>query len=233
MSEDIVFHFLTAGPSFTAELPPVIESSAFRTATAVIAIRRDANREFHYVANRIQEEQASDIFKDHELVDENVADGGIPFRTYRRTVEPVIWTLEWELIYGRLYSHLRAEDGREYAAVVARSLRIGEPGEPIPYLLPEPPLVRVSDRRPGYQEIVSYYDRARAPRRALVFARPGSARAGQVTVGGGATSRGGSHEGIDVVLEGDWGDDDAQRRALKQVAASLQVAGSSTTAEAR
>jgi len=95
---------------------------------------------------------------------------------------PDVWWLRWPLQKGVLYTHLREEDGLEFADTVLRSLSILEEGPDADvFLLPEPPLRSAIAAQPGFDEAASFWSSEGRPW-SLTLRRPGFVADGQTLI---------------------------------------------------
>lgn len=109
---------------------------------------------------------------------------------YRWLEEPPQWFLQWHLVNGSIWTHLRVEDGVALAQTTVDALGILEdPAGGTPFLLPNPPLRSAVSGRPGYQEFATYFSSVRPDWR-IALQRPGFLSPNQTRVLPAADVRG-------------------------------------------
>jgi hypothetical protein len=139
------FSFLTAGPAFEVQVPDDFDATP--ETSAPLSIKDGKGwRSYVFVPNE-RDEGVSEPRLVRELTDRD----GRTVEMYEDSRPPTIWLLRWLLPGGVIYTHLRQEEGPDWADTIVENLGIVENAS-LPVLLPEPPLARAVSTRPGFQE---------------------------------------------------------------------------------
>ncbi len=190
--------FLSAGPRFALDLPddffPIPKLSSPLNIHSTWGARS-----FDFIPWEIDGGMSADPL----LETRTDRDGRVVELHKQADPPPDVWWLRWPLQRGALYTHLREEDGLEYAETVLQSLSILEDGpDAAVFLLPDPPLRVAVAAQPGFDEAASFWSKDGRPW-SLTLRRPAFVSEGQTVIARNMDPpvlRGGAGFGIEVVV---------------------------------
>lgn len=196
------FSFLASGPVFSLELPNDFSAVPYLSSPL---LNGRGGRSFDFVPTEFD----PGIGEAEDYVGTVTDKDGRSVEMWKRRDEPPLWWLRWILPSGVIHTHLREEDGVEFAETTASSLSIGETGSGTPVLLPDAPLEFGGSTAPGHQELATFVRPPRGAGWSVTLQRPGFVARGKTYVApdrgpeGQYVARAGSKFGLELSITGD------------------------------
>lgn len=208
--------FLAAGPEFRVDIGGPFGATPSMNVPLYNGV---GDRDFTFIARHL------DVSPDegHRHLGTLEGGDGRHVGLYKRTQDPPLWWLRWELEAGSLWTHLREEDGEAFGATTARAIEIIERDDGLPFVLFGEPMRFAAKAYPGSQEEIMFHS-GDGYAIGLSLTRPGFAKRGSVAAvrsddGDVHQVRVGAALGIDVSC---WGkDENTALEVAKATASSL------------
>lgn len=210
------FSFLTSGPDVGVTLPDPFSATPALSSPLISGV---GARSFDFNPPPVADELIAGYTESMKYLTTLDDHDGRAVEVYERAQTPIHWYLLWRLASGVIATHLREEDGKDRAAVVAPNISISEDG-PTPLVLPFSPVRSGVSAVPGYAEFAQFGDSSWG----VSIVRPAFLKQGSMVVYPGAdwvSVRIGASGGMEVRVSTNVGNSQEAQDLASSVATSL------------